>query len=287
MKKHLLIVTALWLLPFFASAQVAEAAMLLGEGISLGSKAIKNRGNKLGEFTTYFKVGQDSIPMKRTPENKLRGDAASTIRQLESYLTQVHQNFLQVEMESICPNTYAAQAYIRDIKSLQPKWDTAPYEAESAFYNKEHQRRYTAARLAEQQAREVAQRRYQARQDSIVQLARRQQAVTDSLTRIVFVRHQARQDSLDRIAETTVAVASVAKPVAVTHSVTRPTATKKPAPAPIRRVTGASVYMCNSGNTVKYHATPDCRGLNRCNASVVKISKAEAMQSMDGCKFCY
>ncbi|MBF9223010.1 hypothetical protein [Hymenobacter ruricola] len=28
--------------------------------------------------------------------------------------------------------------------------------------------------------------------------------------------------------------------------------------------TGPKVYYCNSGNTVKYHATPGCRGLARC-----------------------
>ena len=37
---------------------------------------------------------------------------------------------------------------------------------------------------------------------------------------------------------------------------------------------GTQVYYCNSGHTVKCHASPDCRGLARCGASVVSISLA-------------
>ena len=50
---------------------------------------------------------------------------------------------------------------------------------------------------------------------------------------------------------------------------------------------GPPVYYCNSGNTVKYHASPDCRGLARCGASVVPMSLAAAQQQMDPCKWCY
>jgi uncharacterized protein YgiM (DUF1202 family) len=50
---------------------------------------------------------------------------------------------------------------------------------------------------------------------------------------------------------------------------------------------GATVYFCNSGNTVKYHSSSSCRGLNRCSASVNPISLKEAQASMDACKICY
>ncbi|WP_046245052.1 hypothetical protein [Hymenobacter terrenus] len=40
------------------------------------------------------------------------------------------------------------------------------------------------------------------------------------------------------------------------------------------RSTKTEVYYCDSGNTVKYHATAGCRGLSRCGASVVPISLA-------------
>lgn len=54
-----------------------------------------------------------------------------------------------------------------------------------------------------------------------------------------------------------------------------------------KHATGPQVYYCNSGNTVKYHASPDCRGLARCGAAVVSISLASAQQQMDPCKWCY
>ncbi|GAB3721140.1 hypothetical protein GCM10027594_01410 [Hymenobacter agri] len=50
---------------------------------------------------------------------------------------------------------------------------------------------------------------------------------------------------------------------------------------------GPKVYYCASGNTVKYHASPDCRGLARCSAAVVPIALATAQQRMDPCKWCY
>ncbi|GAB3858059.1 hypothetical protein GCM10028822_32750 [Hymenobacter terrigena] len=54
-----------------------------------------------------------------------------------------------------------------------------------------------------------------------------------------------------------------------------------------KHATGPTVYYCDSGNTVKYHASPGCRGLARCGASVVPISLASAQQSMEPCKWCY
>ena len=54
-----------------------------------------------------------------------------------------------------------------------------------------------------------------------------------------------------------------------------------------RAATGPKVYYCASGNTVKYHASPDCRGLARCNAAVVPMALASAQQRMDPCKWCY
>ena len=46
-------------------------------------------------------------------------------------------------------------------------------------------------------------------------------------------------------------------------------------------------YYCDSGNTVKYHSDPNCRGLNRCSASVVSMPLSKAEASMDACKFCH
>jgi hypothetical protein len=54
-----------------------------------------------------------------------------------------------------------------------------------------------------------------------------------------------------------------------------------------KHATGPVVYYCNSGNVVKYHASPGCRGLARCGAAVVPIALASAQQRMDPCKWCY
>jgi heme A synthase len=54
-----------------------------------------------------------------------------------------------------------------------------------------------------------------------------------------------------------------------------------------KHATGPSVYYCASGNTVKYHASPGCRGLARCNAAVVPMALAAVQQRMDPCKWCY
>jgi len=73
-----------------------------------------------------------------------------------------------------------------------------------------------------------------------------------------------------------------------THkTVTHHAAAKVKVKTKARLNSGPKVYYCNSGNTVKYHATPGCRGLARCNAAVVSIGLAAAQQRMDPCKWCY
>ncbi|GAB3730749.1 hypothetical protein GCM10027594_12780 [Hymenobacter agri] len=54
-----------------------------------------------------------------------------------------------------------------------------------------------------------------------------------------------------------------------------------------KRAAGPLVYYCDSGNTVKYHASSGCRGLSRCGAAVVSMPLAAAQQQMDPCKWCY
>lgn len=46
-------------------------------------------------------------------------------------------------------------------------------------------------------------------------------------------------------------------------------------------------YYCASGNVVKYHSSPTCRGLNRCSASVQPLALSEAQSKMDPCKLCH
>lgn len=285
-------------MPTIASAQipVGLAADLLVNGARAGSKAIKNRANKPGEFVNYFKAGADSIAQKRTPENKLRGAASTDIRELEQYLTSANAEYRQPNREFSFDGS-TASIYIQRIRSQQPKWDVAPYEQEARFYTQESRKRYAAARQREQETREMLQRKAAARQDSVYRLAQRRQQVADSLREVALVRISRQQDSIayavQQRAQLVVPVAAVAAS-AIKPSVTRASTSAKPAHSvkrptakPVVARSGGVVYMCNSGNTGKYHASPSCRGLGRCNASIVKISKSEAQASMDPCKFCY
>jgi hypothetical protein len=45
-------------------------------------------------------------------------------------------------------------------------------------------------------------------------------------------------------------------------------------------------YYCASGNTVKYHSSATCRGLNRCSAAVKPLALNEAQGQMEPCKIC-
>ncbi len=84
-----------------------------------------------------------------------------------------------------------------------------------------------------------------------------------------------------------VPVTEASQPYATGGKVVHTIATGKATPRPVASASGAVVYYCNSGNTVKYHASPTCRGLHNCGASVVKMSLRQAQQEMDPCKFCY
>lgn len=49
----------------------------------------------------------------------------------------------------------------------------------------------------------------------------------------------------------------------------------------------AVAYYCASGNTVKYHASPTCRGLNRCSATIKPLPLSEAQAKMQPCRVCH
>lgn len=299
----------LLLSPILASAQlpISLAAGLLVNGTQAAAKAARNRAGKPGEFVTYFRVGADSVAMKRTPPEKLRGDAATSIRDEEALLQRCHQTYLKPGPLSLELEWVYSQQQLQRIAATQPKWDIKPYQQEIAFYQREQQRRLDEQRRQQLHAYQVA----HARQDSLTRLEQRRRVQQDSLRAVAYARRQAYNDSVaavaDRVFSRQRAVAdslaqitrtTMTRPVATAiarpaTTVSRPAAPRKPAARPpvarpaARPAAGGVVYMCNSGNVVKYHATSGCRGLNRCGASVVRISKADAQQSMDPCKFCY
>jgi hypothetical protein len=46
------------------------------------------------------------------------------------------------------------------------------------------------------------------------------------------------------------------------------------------------VWVCESGNSVKYHKDENCSGLNRCSVVPTKTKKSEAIKTHDPCKIC-
>ncbi|TGE22698.1 hypothetical protein [Hymenobacter metallicola] len=303
MKKHLLF-CLICFLPHMVAAQfpIGSAALLLVNGAQAGSKALKNRANKPGEFVTYFRVGQDSIASKRTPENKLRGAASTDIQELEHYLAAANAKYRQPEQEFSFDNA-TSSLYIQRIRTQQPKWDVLPYEQEAQFYTQQSRARYTAAREREQLARQLAQQKAVARQDSLLQVARRRQATADSLRAVILARVRHVQDSLSALAQQQLATedpaaaveATTSQPKAVASSysaVTRPTSTKgkvkaKVAPRPAVS-SGPKVYICGNGRTEVYHASEGCSAMNRCTYQTLIMRTKEAQASgLRECMKCF
>lgn len=49
-----------------------------------------------------------------------------------------------------------------------------------------------------------------------------------------------------------------------------------------------SVYICNTSNSKKYHSSSGCRGLNRCNGEIIKVSVSKAKNmGRSSCSICY
>lgn len=48
------------------------------------------------------------------------------------------------------------------------------------------------------------------------------------------------------------------------------------------------VYICTGPKSEKYHSSKDCRGLNRCSATIEKITLTKAKELGRGpCDICY
>lgn len=48
------------------------------------------------------------------------------------------------------------------------------------------------------------------------------------------------------------------------------------------------VYICTGSSATKYHRTADCRGLNNCKGSIVKVTRSDAENKYHRtpCKIC-
>lgn len=51
---------------------------------------------------------------------------------------------------------------------------------------------------------------------------------------------------------------------------------------------GTEVYICTGSSATKYHKSSNCRGLNRCSGSILKLSMSSAKaKGYYPCKICY
>jgi hypothetical protein len=63
------------------------------------------------------------------------------------------------------------------------------------------------------------------------------------------------------------------------------------AASPVRNATVAAqnVYICNSKESVAYHSTKSCKGLNKCTHEVLTVTLQDAQDRYNrrACKMCY
>ena len=132
-----------------APAAQAQANLVhgIGAAINLGRMAARGGatrqpGDKTVTTDTYRDV---EFPMKRTPANKLSGEAGDQIGLLEGQLEQCHQALANAKAV-ICPE--ARLATIRAAQALVvrqcPGWNQKYYQQELDFYLAEDARRHAA-----------------------------------------------------------------------------------------------------------------------------------------------
>lgn len=61
----------------------------------------------------------------------------------------------------------------------------------------------------------------------------------------------------------------------------------RPAKRPAAPKPAAVAYFCNSGNIVKYHASPTCRGLERCSDTIAPTALSTVQARMKPCAVCH
>lgn len=294
MKKHLLLV----LLLAFTFPALAQYEYLAVAGVAAGLNALKGHPQKADEYVTQASYKGRTFLQKRTPTNKVPGKGGSQItaveQQLSTFYTALQADATSPVMDA--DHEAALTAALAQLKDARPLWSTTAYSEEMSFYRRqESDRRYTRDELARKQAYQ-RQERDRTRRDSLQLLALRRSTIIDSTRRAVLAQVRSQQDSAARVrAAALSSIAEVGEMPAPTRAyVASPARTAvahkpavKKAVVKVKRSTGPTVYYCASGNTVKYHASPSCRGLARCGASVVPISLHEAETSMEPCKWCY
>lgn len=148
MTKMLRPLLALFTLLSAAPAAQAQANLVHGIGAAINLGRLAGRGGLGGKDKTVTTdtYRDQEFPLKRTPADKLTGEAADQIGLLEAQLEQCHRA-LEKPTAVICPPNQravinAAQAIIAQAR---PSWNQKFYKQELAFYLAEDARRQAAA----------------------------------------------------------------------------------------------------------------------------------------------
>ncbi|NDK57374.1 hypothetical protein [Pontibacter fetidus] len=288
--KHLLLIVFIFFCATQVRAQldpVTGGIFLLQTGVKMAAAGGKDKAGKGEANVSSFSHEGTRVPLKRVPAQQVKGEHREVILAVEQGLNQAKALYDARQLDQLEAYTATFPDLTTKVQLLEqqrPKWNVAPYKAEMAFYTglaeKQKTFRLAAAKAAEE-ARAAAERARLAREAEVE--TKRAEAA-----RMAAAAAAAAMAS-DEVQETP--VTEDAAPAAVVPVKSKPAA-KTPAKTTTKRTTttsvkkGATVYYCASGNTVKYHRSSSCRGLNRCSASVDPISLKEAQSYMDACKIC-
>ena len=292
--KYLILITLLLTSAFSASAQYGG---LLVNGAMLGVSALKAHPQKPAEFVTQASYQGHTFAQKRTPTNKLPSKGGSQIATVEQQLTSCYEALQTNPTNPVLGAERENQITVslNQLTAARPNWSATAYSEELNFYRQEDNRRQRVRNEQERQQAYQRQERERNRRDSLERLALRRTHLIDSTRQAVLAQVRAQADSVAQVQTTAreTAQASALNAAAYT-AISAPHTTaahKQPVARKVvvkaKRSTSPMVYYCNSGNVFKYHASPTCRGLSRCGASVVPMSLSSAQQSMDPCKWCY
>jgi hypothetical protein len=145
MKKNVLLL-AIGLLPLGAAAQMSVANYVTGgaNAVLLAKRLHNSNKAKAEAPLAHFRVGNRSIPQKRTPPDQIHGRANDEIKTVEEFLSSAQAAYARPEDKMVCANPSVARMLIANIKKVQPTWNVVPYQQELAFYEQEHKRRQLA-----------------------------------------------------------------------------------------------------------------------------------------------
>ncbi|GEM_PF-1312207 len=151
-----------------AHAQMNPLVNLIGAGLSLGARAVKQHkltaeqlaaqqanaakatatsANQMTQLAATGATAPQELVMRRTATDQLPKQATAEITSLEAQLEQCHAAMLASPTGTVCTaeQRAAIQRAAVSVARAKPGWDLQPYQQEMAFYAAEDARRQQAA----------------------------------------------------------------------------------------------------------------------------------------------